>query len=307
MRQVWWNGKLIPESEARISIYDSALIFGDTVFEMTRSFNRVHFKLREHLERLWKSAKYVRIDIPYSMDSIEQACNDIALINQSEFAENDEHRLMINVTRGLLPIYEQTGNPGTNVIISDFPLRWTTKGMGKLFDTGINCVIPSQRQIPATLLEPKVKNRCRMHYKMASLEVGDKGWPLLLDPDGFISEGTGWNFFAIDNNIIFTPEGRNVLRGISRDYIFSIENCYVQDIEPYDIYNADEAFITGTPFCMLPVTSLNGIPIGDGKIGKWFNSILSKWSNLVGVDIKQQIQEWDEWVSISEYRADLQM
>jgi len=292
MRQVWWNGKLIPESEARISIYDSAFMFGDTVFEMTRSFNKIHFKLREHLERLMRSAKYIRISIPYSIDQLEQYCNEITEINKSEFTDDDEYRLMIDVTRGLLSRYEEVGSLGTNVIISIFPLKWATKDLGKYFDIGVPLIIPSQRQIPAQFLDPKVKHRSRLHFRMA---LNETDWPILLDQDGFITEGPGWNFFAVDNHIIFTPEGRNILRGISRNYIFSIKNYYVQDIEPYDIYNADEAFITATPFCMLPVTSLNGIPIGDGKVGLTFQTILNKWSENVGVDIKQQIQQWDKW------------
>lgn len=305
MRTIWWNGKLLPESEARISIYDSSLVWGDMIFEMTRSFNRVHFKLREHLERLWRSAKYVRIDIPYSMEEIEKVCNDIAIINQPEFKEDDEHRLMINVTRGLLPIYEQTGRPGANVIISDFPLRWTTKGIGRLFDEGINCIIPSQRAIPASLLEPKVKNRSRLHYKMASLEIGDRGWPLLLDEDGFITEGPGWNFFIIKEDKLITPEGRNILRGISRQTIMDMIIVEERNIEPYDVYEADEAFVTATPFCILPATSLNGTKMGDGTIGLGFKSILNKWNELVGINIKQQIQDWDaERIRIPEYRID---
>ncbi len=290
MRTIWWNGKLLPESEARISIYDSAFMFGDTVFEMTRSFNKIHFKLREHLERLWKSAKYVRINIPYSMDEIEQACNDLSIVNQLEFQDDDEYRLMIDVTRGLLPRYEQVGILGTNVIISVFPLRWATKGLGKYFDTGINCVIPSQRQISAQYLDPKIKHRSRLHFRMA---LNETDWPLLLDDDGFISEGPGWNFFIVKDKQIFTPEGRNVLRGISRKYIMDESVVIEQNIEPYDVYEADESFITGTPFCMLPVTSLNGIPIGTGEVGLNFKTILREWSNKVGVDIKQQIQRYE--------------
>ncbi len=300
MRTIWWNGKLLPESEARISIYDSSLVWGDMVFEMTRSFNRIHFKLREHLERLWKSAKYLRIDIPYSMDEVEQACNDISIINQIEFEDDDEHRLMINITRGLLPIYEETGEAGVNVIISDFPLRWTTKGLGKYFDIGVNCIIPSQRTIPASLLEPKVKNRSRIHYKMAMLEAGDRGWPLLLDTDGFIAEGPGWNFFIVKNYKLITPEPRNILRGISRQFVFEIDFDTVEErnIEPYDVYEADEAFVTATPFCIIPVTSLNGVIIGNGKIGARTHWLQTIWGNRVGINIKQQIQNWDNYERI---------
>jgi branched-chain amino acid aminotransferase len=121
----------------------------------------------------------------------------------------------------------------------------------------------------------------------------------MLDPDGFISEGTGDNFFIIKDGVVITPEGRNILRGISRDYVMQ-DLCnklgvpvVEKNIEPYDVYTADEAFMTGTPFCMLPVTSLNGLAIGDGKVGKKYELILTEWSQNAGVDIKGQIKRWD--------------
>jgi len=291
MRQVWWNGKIIPESEARISIYDSAFMFGDTCFEMTRSFNKEHFKLDEHLERLMKSVKCLRIPMRESyINTLRFVCEEIIYKNKDEFKEDDEYRLMIDVTRGLLPRYEQVGSLGTNVIVSIFPLRWATKGLGKYFDTGIPCFTPSQRQIPAQLLDPKIKHRSRMHFRMA-LNEGE--WPLLLDPDGFISEGPGYNFFIVKEGLVTSTEPRNILRGISREYIYEIYDFVEENIEPYDVYDADEAFITGTPFCMLPVTSLNGIQIGDGKPGIMYGALLDMWSKNVGVDIQKQIQDWD--------------
>ena len=296
-RVIWKNRQLLNESEAHISIYDSAMIFGDCVFEMTRSFKGAQFKLVDHLERLYRSARYLRINIPYTLSELEQACYETQDCN--EFEPDDEHRLMINVTRGLLSIYKNTGKPGPNVIISDFPLRWTTAGMGKLFDTGINAVIPSQRAIPAELLEPKVKNRSRIHYLMANIEAGqmkgDNNWPLMLDPDGFIAECPGANFVIVKGGKLYTPEGRNVLRGISLSYVnwLVMEGMIEKNLELYDVMDADEAFVTGTPFCMLPVTSINGVHIGDGKVGPKFNSILNVWGEMVGVGIKSQIQAWD--------------
>jgi branched-chain amino acid aminotransferase len=303
-RVVWFNGELVLESEARISIYDSALMFGDMVFEMTRSFNKVQFKLREHLERLYASVKYVRIPLEMSIDEMEKHIYETIEANDTLFAADDEHRLMIDVSRGILSIYQGIvgAHKGPNVIIADFPLRWTVSGMGKLFDTGINAVITSQRAIPAQLLEPKVKNRSRMHYLMANIEVsnyaGDNNWALLLDPDGFIAEGTGDNFFIIKNNVIITPEPRNILRGISRAYIFELAqklglSCIEKNIEPYDVTNADEAFMTRTPFCILPVSSLNSITIGKAPMGKTTKQLLDVWSTEVGVDIIGQIKKWD--------------
>ena len=303
-RVVWFNGELVPESEARISIYDSALMFGDMVFEMTRSFNKVQFRLREHLERLYASIKYVRIPLEMSIDEMEQHIYETIEANDPLFAAADEHRLMIDVSRGILSIYQGIvgAHKGPNVIIADFPLRWTVAGMGRLFDTGINAVIPSQRAIPAWLLEPKVKNRSRMHYLMANIEVsnyeGENNWALMLDPDGFIAEGTGDNFFIVKDNVIITPEPRNILRGISRAYIFELAQklglpCIEKNIEPYDVITADEAFMTGTPFCILPVSSLNSISIGNKPMGEITCRLLDTWGNEVGVDIVKQIKKWD--------------
>lgn len=299
-RLVWWNNQLLPESEARISIYDSALMFGDMIFEMTRSFNKVHFKLREHLERLYASAKYVHIDIPMSIDELEEAVHLTTEANKDAFAEDDEYRVLINVSRGLLSIYEDVIGieKGPNVIIAIFPLRWTVRGMGKLFDTGVNLVIPSQRQIPSHLLETRVKHRSRLHYLMANIEVAGKdceagatNWPLLLDPDGYVTEGT-YNFFIVQDDMPFTSY-RNVLHGISVEYINELHFSESVDLTPFHIYNADEAFITATPFCILPVTSLNGVNIGDGKPGNVYNELLSKWSENVDINIPNQIQKWD--------------
>jgi branched-chain amino acid aminotransferase len=304
-RQVFVNGEFVPESEAKISIYDSALMFGDMVFEMTRSFNKRQFKLKEHLERLYAGIKILRIPLSMTIDEMERLCHHVVEVNEPAFSPTDEHRLMINVSRGPLAIYAHVfkGELEPTIVIADFPLKWTVVGMGKLFDTGINAVIPSQRAIPAYLLDPKIKNRSRIHYQMANIEVsqysGDNNWALLLDPDGFIAEGTGDNFFIVKNNAIVTPEGRNILRGISRAYIFELAEqlnlkCTEKNIEPYDVYTADEAFMTGTPFCILPVTSLNSVQIGNGKMGVLTKTLLDKWSENVGVDIVAQIKEFNK-------------
>ena len=304
-RVVYMNGEFIPEKEAKISIFDSALMFGDMVFEMTRSFNKKQFKLREHLIRLFDSIKYVRIPVSFSMNELEKICYETIERNDPVFEAHDEHRLMINVSRGPLSIYAPVfgGKIGPTVVVADFPLKWTVCSMGKLFDTGINAVITSQRAIPSFLLDPKVKNRSRLHYQMANIEVsnwkGDNNWALLLDTDGFIAEGTGDNFFMVKNETVITPEGRNVLRGVSRDYIFELCSqiglkCIEKNIEPYDVYTANESFMTGTPFCILPVTSLNGERIGEGKMGEITRKLLKVWSDNVGVDIVQQIKDYSE-------------
>ncbi len=304
-RVVWWNGALVPEADARLSIYDSALMFGDMVFEMTRSFGKRQFKLGEHLDRLLRSARTVQIPLEMTTQQLQAAIERTIEANEPAFAADDEHRLMINVSRGLLSIYEEVvGIPaGPQVMVADFPLRWTVAGMGQLFDVGINAVIPPQRAIPSELLDMRVKHRSRLHFMRANIEVsaqpGTNNWALLLDPEGFIAEGTGDNFFIVKNGALLTPEGRNVLLGISRRHV--MEELAPQlslraaeaNLTPVDVLAADEAFMTATPFCLLPVTSLNGAPIGTGRVGQVTNRLLRQWSENVGVDIAAQIKAWD--------------
>ena len=302
-RKVFFNGKLVSESEARISIYDSALMFGDMVFEMTRSFNKKQFKLEEHISRLFIGLKILEIEIPYSKTDLLNICDEVMSANDPIFEADDEHRLMINISRGPLGIYSHLFDKDykSTVIVADFPLRWTVSNMAKYYEKGIDSVIPSQRAIPSRYMDPKIKNRSRMWYQMANIEVskykGDDNWALLIDDDGFLTEGTGDNFFMVSKGVIYTPEGRNILKGIMREYIFELAKemnieIYEKNIEPYDVYCADEAFITGTPFCILPTTSLNGKKIGDGKMGKITKLLLSKWSENVGLDIMDQMKKY---------------
>jgi branched-chain amino acid aminotransferase len=307
-RVVYMNGKFVPEKEAKISIFDSALMFGDMVFEMTRSFNKKQFKLREHLERLYLGIRILHIPLEMSIDDLEKACYETIEQNEKIFEAHDEHRLMINISRGPLGLYESVfdGKIEPTVVIADFPLKWTVAAMAPLFEEGINAIIPSQRAIPANLMDPKIKNRSRLFYQMANIEVsqiiGKNNWALLLDPDGFITEGTGDNFFIVKNGEILTPEGRNILRGISREYIFELSEqmnipCREVNLEPYDVFEADEAFMTATPFCILPTVSLQGIKIGNGKMGPITSALLEQWSNNVGLDIKKQIIDYGNEVS----------
>ena len=313
-RVVYFNGEFVPEKEAKISIYDSALMFGDMVFEMTRSFNKKQFKLKEHIDRLYSSIDHVEIPFNLKKEELIELCQKTIEKNEPSFLKTDEHRLVINVSRGPLGIYADVfeGKLEPTIIIADFPLKWTVQGMGKLFDEGINAVITKQRAVPAELIDPKVKNRSRLHYMKAVLEVskipGKNNWALLLDPDGFVAEGSGDNFFIVKNNVLLTPEPRNILIGISRNYVFELAKQLAikyeeKNLLPEDVANADEAFMTATPFCMLPVTRLNGKNIGNGKRGKIFDLILNKWNENVGLNIEEQIKKFNQETSKNELKG----
>ena len=226
-RLVYFNGDFVPENEARISIYDSALMFGDMVFEMTRSFNGKQWKLRRHLERLYSGIKILRIPLKMKIDEMEKAVIQTIKKNQPYFSKDDEHRIMINISRGLLSLYEDIDGikKGPNVIIADFPLKWTVQNCSHLYDTGINLHITSQRAIPSQLMDPKIKHRSRLFYLMANIEAsevkGENNWALMLDDNGFIAEGPGDNFLIVKENTVISPKGKNILKGISRDYVMN--------------------------------------------------------------------------------------
>ena len=304
-RLVYMNGKYVSEKDAKISIFDSALMFGDMVFEMTRSFNKKQFKLKEHLERLFYGIKILRIPMKLSMLDLEKICYETIEVNEPFFNSTDEHRLMINVSRGPLGIYAPVfdNKLESTVVVADFPLKWTVAYMAELYDEGVNAVLTSQRAIPAHLMEPKIKNRSRVFYQMANIEAsmfrGKNNWALLMDTDGFIAEGSGDNFFIVKNGKVITPEARNCLVGISRNYIFEIceqlgVECIEKNFGPYEIYTADEAFMTGTPFCILPVFRFNEEKVGDGKFGKITKTLIDVWGKNTGVDIIKQIKFYHE-------------
>jgi len=298
-RKVYLTGEFVSEQDARISIFDSALMFGDMVFEMTRSFNKKQFMLREHLERLYRGVKQLQIPLNIGIDEMEQLVYRTIEVNEPAFDGHDEHRIMINVSRGPLGMYKMVfgGKTEPTVVVADFPVKWTVAGFAALYDTGVHAITPSQRAIPSSLLENKIKNRSRMHLIMANLQVSlvndPDAWALLLDPDGFVTEGTGANFFIVSDGKLITPEPRNILRGTRRVYLLKLARrlgipAEERNIELYDVVHADEAFYTSTAMSMLPCSRVNGLSIGEGKPGPMFKRLIETWSEEVGVDIIAQ-------------------
>ncbi len=298
------DGNFVSQTQAKVSIYDSALMFGDMVFEMMRTFNHQSFLLDEHLERLYAGLKFLKIPEPMPLSRMKEIYDETMDKNSDFFDDKEEMRPLINVSRGILPIYQDVYGHALkpNLIISVFPLRWTIGATYPHYVNGISMYVPSQRAIPADLLEPKVKNRSRMHYQLANLEmreIGPHAWALLLDTDGFIAEGTGANIFLVKKGKLYTPEGRNILRGITRGYVMGLAqelgiSCTEKNLNIYDMYQADEAFVTSTPYCIVPVTKINGATIGTGKPGPLVNTLLETWNTKVGIDIVGQVKYYSE-------------
>ena len=186
-------------------------------------------------------------------------------------------------------------------MMTSFPLEWILKGAYEKYKKGVHAMTVQQRTIPSRLLEPKVKNRSRLHYKMADLQASRYGpdvMALLMDEDGFIAEGSGSNFFIVKDRCLITPEPRNILRGISRQHVIDIAKklsipVYEKNIEPYDVYEAEEVFFTSTPYSILPITTFNDRVVGNGLPGRITRFLTHTWGEGVGVDIIGQVKRWD--------------
>ncbi len=301
-RKVYFNGQFVSETEARVSIFDSALMYGDMVFEMTRSYNGEPFRLRHHLERLYAGLRILEIDCGLTLDEMEDVTMQTVEVNRPCFYEGLDFQIMHNVSRGPLALYSSVFPEGLRptVTINCWPLTWHLVGIADMYEAGVHAVITPQRSVPSRLIDPKIKNRSRVYYQVANLQaqkVDPKAWALLTDDDGFITEGTGSNFFVVMRGELFTSEPRNILRGVTRQAAIELAAeldvpCNECNLEPYDVAMAEEAFFTTTSYAVMPATRFNGQPIGGGKVGPVTRRLLDGWCQMVGVDIVAQSKEY---------------
>jgi branched-chain amino acid aminotransferase len=292
MRTVYLDGHFVPESEAKLSIYDLSVMQAAAAFEMTRSFKGVHFKLFDHLLRLIDSCKRLSIPIEQSISQLEYLCELTA--QKNDHGPGEEHRLLIVVSPGCAPMYKDLEGviPHPFVYIADFPLRYTVAGFGKYFTEGVHCVTSTIQQVPDACVPSAAKHRSRLHFHLAQQQAPADTWPLMQDAMGWFCEAPGANLVQVSHGKIRSI-GRHSLPGISLQTVRELADTTEGAWHASYTTQIDELWLTGTPFCMLPVVSLDGKPIGDGKIGPVYKETLVKWSTLVGVDIHGQIESWD--------------
>jgi branched-chain amino acid aminotransferase len=300
-RKVYFNGEFVAEQEARVSIFDSALMFGDMAFEMTRTYGQQPFRLREHLERLYASLRLMEIDCGLTLEEMESATLDTLAQNLPSEAEDVDWQIMHDVSRGPLPVYRTAFPEGLRptVLINCWPLITHMGGFAERYAEGVDVIIPAQIAVPAHLVDPKAKTRSRLHYQMAVLQGAraDGAWPVMMDPDGFLAEGPGWNIFLVKDRVIYTPEPRNILLGVSRGTIFDLAREQGLDIcetnlGRYEALQADEIFCTATTYGLVHVASFEGQAVGDGTAGPVFHELMQAWKALVGVDFVAQAEDY---------------
>ena len=301
---VYLNGEMVPASQAHLAIYDAGVVLGATVTEMVRTFRHKLFRLESHLERLERSLKYVRFKVDQSVEELGSAAREIVHHNLRLASPEDELGLVLFVTAGEYPTYAggaaASARTSPTVCAHTFPMPFELWAEG--MQHGLHVVTPSIRHVPPQCYDPNMKYRSRMHYYLADQEarlVDPKAAALLLDLEGNVTETGGANFAIVEKGTIVSPTLRNTLPGISRACMIELaeelEIGFVErDFQVFNAINADEAFTTSTPYCMMPVTQINGTPIGDGKPGPIFRQLIETWGEKVGLDIEKQVVEGAE-------------
>lgn len=288
------NGEWVPRNELKVHVDDRGFRVGDTVFDVTRTFNGTSFLLDRHIDRLYRSMKYVRIDIGISMKEMTRLTEEAVEKNLGQLEEHGDFDIWHAITRGPGRWAYEADAP--TVIIDVAPIPWAWFGSDL---NGAKGVITKTRSMSSQTVDPKIKHHSRLNFNLAEMEAGDiedHGWPVLTDASGNLTEGVGYNLFTVTNGVIRTPNDTSILQGVSRGYVFELAEqlgipVIEEDLQPYDLYTADEAFFSSTPYCLLPVTAFDKRDIGDGKPGSVFKQLMSAWSERVGVDVVGQAEK----------------
>jgi len=293
-RIVYLNGAFVPESQAKVSVLDSGFNAGDGVYDVTRTFRHKPFKLREHTERLFRSLYYTRIDCGMSVEEMEKTTLEVLERNKPLLGENEDCALWQVVSRG---VRSSTGNRVSGrATVTVYSVIVNFPEFASFYVEGAPLVIPSTRRIPPQCLESKAKITNKMNHTMAAFEakqVDPRAIPLMLDIDGNLSETSAHNFFLVIDGKLCTPTDRNVLGGITKAVIFDLaKQLGVEIVEgdytPYDLYNAEEAFLASTSPTFVPVRTVNGAKIGNGAPSPVTVRLIAAWNKMVGMDIVDQ-------------------
>ena len=277
---VYINGELVPESEAKISVFDHGFLYGDGVFEGIRAYRGVVFKLREHIERLYDSAKFLRIEIPMSREELMEAILETVRRNGLS-----DCYIRVVVTRGVgdLGLDPRKCEKPSIIIIA----RPMAPLLGKRV---VSLIISSVRRDGVDATNHQAKSLNYLNNILAKLEAINAGADdaVMLDSRGFVSEATGENIFIVkDGRIMTPPPTSGILLGITRGCIIELARnlgyeVMERELTPFDLITADEAFLTGTAAEIVPVESVNGRKIGEKVPGPITERLIKEFEKLKG-------------------------
>ncbi|HRX17060.1 MAG TPA: branched-chain-amino-acid transaminase [Spirochaetota bacterium] len=285
--KIYIDGKFYDRQDAKISVFDHGLLYGDGVFEGLRIYNGKVFLLEEHLNRLFMSAKAIMLDVGISIKQMSEAVNETVRINERDKPGKSGYiRLVVTRGEGQLGIDPGSCEKASVIIITEDLKLYPQK----YYDEGVKLVTSSVRRNRMDSLDPRIKSLNYLNNIMAKIEAKNSGAveAVVLNDRGYVAECTADNIFIINNGVVSTPLVTDgALKGITRGFVCS-EVCSglglgveERSMALYDLYNADECFLTGSGAEVVPAVSIDGRLIGDGKPGKFTIQIAKEFSRMV--------------------------
>jgi branched-chain amino acid aminotransferase len=298
-RIAYHNGRFLPEREVRVPFRDRGFKYGDAVFDTTRTFGHRIFKLREHVDRLYRSLRYLRLDPGLTAAQMVEVTEEVLRRNLPLLPPDEDYWVTQRVSRGLDPGERALfGQEGPTVIVECLPLPLRERA--PLYRDGIRVLVPSVRRTAPDALSPRTKTHNYLNVLAGDLEVkarDPQAWAILLDVNGNLAEGIGSNVFLVQDGTVYTPREQFVLGGISRQTVVELAGesgipLVEKDLDLFDAYTADEAFLTSTSLCICPVQSVNGVRVGEARLpGPVTARLTEAYCRLVDFDFVAQYQK----------------
>ena len=280
--QVYVDGEFYPKSQAKISVYDHGFLYGDGVFEGIREYNGVVFKLKEHVDRLYRSAHAIMLQIPLTKEEMVKAVVETLRKNKMKDAYI---RLIVSRGVGDLGLDPRKCPNPTIIIITDT----INIKAGNAKETGVTTMFSWVRRNPVDATTHEIKSLNYLNSILAKIEANACGVDeaLCLESNGYIAEGVGENVFIVKNGEIFSPPtSTGALAGITADVVVELAaklglKLTVTNLTPFMLFTADEAFFTGTAMEMVPIREVNKRPIGDGKPGPVTKKLMAEFQKVI--------------------------
>ncbi len=280
--QVYIDGEFYPKSQAKISVYDHGFLYGDGVFEGIREYNGVVFKLKEHVDRLYRSAHAIMLQIPLTKEEMVKAVVETLRKNKMK---DSYIRLVVSRGVGDLGLDPRKCPKPTIIIITDtINIR-----AGNAKETGITTMFSWVRRNPVDATTHEIKSLNYLNSVLAKIEANACGVDeaICLESNGYIAEGVGENIFIVKNGEIFTPPtSTGALAGITADVVAELcgelgIDLIITNLTPFMLFTADEAFFTGTAMEMVPIREVNKRIIGDGKPGPVTKKLMAEFHKVI--------------------------
>ena len=283
--KVYIDGKFCEKEDAKVSVFDHGFLYGDGVFEGIRSYNRLAFKLTEHINRLYASAKSIMLDIPLSKKGMEEAV--ISTLKENNL-DNAYIRLVVSRGPGDLGLDPRKCKKPTVIVITDNIALYSEK----YYKNGLEILtVPTRRNI-SEALNPQIKSLNYLNNILAKIEAVNFGYEeaIMLNTEGYVLECTGDNIFIAKNGELLTPPTYlGVLEGITRGAVIDIADSekikfYEKVLTRHTLFNADECFLTGTAAEIIPVIKIDSRVIGSGAPGKMTMKLMDEFRKLTKKD-----------------------